>query len=256
MIIGIAAILLFFLGLYVYGFAGGVGGITEGFGGGAGGCPNMLIQKGAKFYLYNSRKMQIPGVNPVEFDNLEDYTEYLDWQRSQGLRCPVLYLQRSYDVHGQEVYKIRPSVNDPQGGLPPAPVPGQSTPGSMIPPSTLPLTGATTANNSSNANGFNPETDIPAQAKPPLSLWDMTNPTLLVDSNRTDPPYNQNGYPGYDQSAFYLGKTTPLDMIDVRQKSAKISPNPMDTNWGGADYTQKLVDQGFYKDNEVYMAPA
>ena len=30
-----------------------------------------------------------------------------------------------------------------------------------------------------------------------------------------------------------------------------VSPNPMDTNWGGAKYTQGLVDKGYYKDNEV-----
>ena len=37
-------------------------------------CPNLLIQKGARFYLYNSKVAKVPGVNPVEFDNLEDYT--------------------------------------------------------------------------------------------------------------------------------------------------------------------------------------
>jgi len=33
-------------------------------------CPNLLIQKGSRFYLYNSKIKQVPGVNPVEFDNL------------------------------------------------------------------------------------------------------------------------------------------------------------------------------------------
>lgn len=82
-------------------------------------CPDMLIQKDSKFYLYNSKLARIPGVNPVEFDNLEEYTEFLDWQRSQGIRCPVLYLQETYDVQGDPVFKIRPSVSEPQAGLPP-----------------------------------------------------------------------------------------------------------------------------------------
>ena len=30
-----------------------------------------------------------------------------------------------------------------------------------------------------------------------------------------------------------------------------ISPNPMNTNWGGAKYTQDLVDKGYYKDDDV-----
>jgi hypothetical protein len=80
-------------------------------------CPNLLIQKGSRFYLHNSKLAQVPGVNPVEFDNLEDYTEFLDWQRSQGIRCPVLYLQETYDAQGIKVYKTRPSVSEPQAGL-------------------------------------------------------------------------------------------------------------------------------------------
>ncbi|MFN9903821.1 MAG: hypothetical protein ACK55Z_34600, partial [bacterium] len=34
-------------------------------------CPNILIQKGAKYYLYNSEITQVPGVNPIMFNNLE-----------------------------------------------------------------------------------------------------------------------------------------------------------------------------------------
>ena len=30
-----------------------------------------------------------------------------------------------------------------------------------------------------------------------------------------------------------------------------VSPNPMDPNWGGEDYTQELVDSGYYADDEV-----
>lgn len=83
-------------------------------------CPNILLQKGTRFYLYNSNLAKVPGVNPVEFENLEDYVEFLDWQRSQGIRCPVLYLQHSYDAQGSSSYKVRPSVTEPQGGLPPS----------------------------------------------------------------------------------------------------------------------------------------
>jgi len=59
-------------------------------------------------------------VNPIQFDNLEDYVEFLDWQKSQGIRCPVLFLQHTFDAQGNSTYKIRPSVSEPQGGLPPA----------------------------------------------------------------------------------------------------------------------------------------
>ena len=79
-------------------------------------CPNLLIQKNSRFYLHNTNRATVPGINPVEFDNLEDYTEFLDWQKSQGLKCPVLFLQQTYDTQGEPVYKVRPDVTD-QGGV-------------------------------------------------------------------------------------------------------------------------------------------
>lgn len=83
-------------------------------------CPNVLIQKGSKYYLYNSKVDKVPGVNPIMFNNLEEYTSFLEWQRAAGIRCPVLYVQNSYNAQGQREYKIRPDVNDLHGGLPPS----------------------------------------------------------------------------------------------------------------------------------------
>ena len=82
-------------------------------------CPDILVQKGKNYFLYNSKIAQVPGVNPIEFQNLEDYVEFIDWQRSQGIVCPVLYLQHSYDAQGEPTFKIRPSPTNLQGGLPP-----------------------------------------------------------------------------------------------------------------------------------------
>jgi hypothetical protein len=77
------------------------------------------------------------------------------------------------------------------------------------------------------------------------------NPTLLVDATQNDPPYNENSYPAYDQSSYYVGTTTPLDAMNIVTENSKVSPNAMDPNWGGAAYTQSLVDQGYYKEDEV-----
>ena len=82
-------------------------------------CPNILIQKGTELYLHNSRLANVPGVNPLKFNNLEDYVEFTEWQRGQGIRCPILYLQHSFDAQGNPIYKIRPGPLDLQGGLPP-----------------------------------------------------------------------------------------------------------------------------------------
>lgn len=212
--------------------------------GGSGRCPNMLIQKGSAFYLYNTKLAEVPGVNPVMFNNLEEYVEFLDWQRSQGIRCPVLYLQEIYDSQGNATYKVRPCVSDLQGGLPP-----------------------TTASLDANVTQFPSSPGIPTgqmqgshvqPSIPPQQLAiDASNRypnlerTLLIDATTNDPPYNQNHYPSYDESNFYSGKVTPLDQLDIITESKPISPNPMDPNWGGAEYTQYLIDSKYYKDNQV-----
>ena len=58
-------------------------------------CPNVLIKQGERYYLHNTRKAEIPGINPIVFENLEDYTEFIRWQRMNGIRCPVLSLQET-----------------------------------------------------------------------------------------------------------------------------------------------------------------
>lgn len=163
-------------------------------------CPNLLIQKDAKYQLYNTNIAEVPGVNPVTFNTLEEYNEFLEWQRSAGIRCPVLYLQNTFDAQGKQVYKVRPNTSNLLGGLPPT-------------------------------------TNVP----PPVKF------TKLVDATRDDKPYNQNSYPAYDQSSFYVGINTPLDTLHYSQENMLFSDNAMDPNWGGSKYTQSLVDSGYYK---------
>jgi hypothetical protein len=154
-------------------------------------CPNLLIQKNSKFYLYDTRLIKVPGVNPIQFNNLEEYTEFIDWQRSQGINCPVLYLQRSYDIQGKSCYKLRPSAHEPQGGLQPSSI-------------TQPHI-SSTANNTIHANQSNEKSE---------------------------------------------------NMLYSNDVNKKPSPNAMDPNWGGPEYTKKLVEEGYYKgDNvEIYVA--
>ena len=167
-----------------------------------------MIQKGSKFYLKNTNLANVPGVNPIQFDSLEDYEQFIKWQRSQGIRCPVLYLQASYDTQGEEVYKARPSPNNIMPGLPI----GQN---------------------------------FQQPAQPPE--------ILLYDAARNDPPYNMNSFPGYDPQDQYIGVNTPLDKM-FHAPYGTISPNPMDTTWGGLKYTQSLIDKGYFSGDEVYEA--
>jgi hypothetical protein len=80
-------------------------------------CFNLLIKKDSAIYLYNSEKEYVPGINPLQFNNLEEYTEYIEWERAKGLNCPVLFLQHEYDAQNNSKYKLRPSPHNPEGGL-------------------------------------------------------------------------------------------------------------------------------------------
>ena len=199
-------IVIFLIGIYFYAKYGDPNNYEEGLHNNASTsskrCPNMLIQQGSKFYLYNSKVAKVPGVNPIPFENLEDYTEFLDWQRSQGIRCPVLYLQQTYDAQGKTVYKVRPSVSEPQAGLPPSVA---SSKGAMIMETP-------------------PDDDaIQAEERPAY-------PTPIIG----DAKYNSKN-------------NSKSDTV--------LSPDPMDPNWGGVDYTQSLIDKGYYKGNEVSFKP-
>lgn len=57
-------------------------------------CPTNLINDGNKLLLYNPTLAKVPGVNPIQFNDLDEYSSYVEWQRSQNLRCPVLKLDK------------------------------------------------------------------------------------------------------------------------------------------------------------------
>jgi len=80
-------------------------------------CYDLLVKKGNYIFLYNSKLAYVPGVNPIQFNNLEEYTEYIQWERANGINCPVLFLQHEYDAQNNSTYKLRPSLDNQQGGL-------------------------------------------------------------------------------------------------------------------------------------------
>jgi hypothetical protein len=81
-------------------------------------CPNMLMEKDGGYYLYNSKLAIVPGVNPIRFNSLEEYSEFIEWQNSQNINCPVLYLQYTTDAQNNELIQVKPSIFENQGGLP------------------------------------------------------------------------------------------------------------------------------------------
>ena len=166
-------------------------------------CPNILVQHGSEIFLYNSKVEKVPGVNPIRFKSLDDYSEFMDWLRGRGIRCPVLFLQFSYDAQGQAVYKMRPSPTDLQGGLSPN-VPYSPAPAALV---------------------------------------------QMMDASRDNPPFNNQMYDGFDPLNFNMGDYTPQDAaFRAKELTMKYSDNPMDSNWGGKQFSESAVASGIYAD--------
>ena len=73
----------------------------------------------------------------------------------------------------------------------------------------------------------------------------------IIDANRKSKIYNVNNYPGFDPLGLQIGVYTQLDAVHDSTEKAKTSDNPMDTNWGGVEFTQDAIESGKYEDNEV-----
>ena len=81
-------------------------------------CPNMLIEKDGEYLLYNSNLATVPGVNPISFKKLEDYIEFIEWQNSQNINCPILYLQYTTDTQNNDLIQIKKSIFDNGSSMP------------------------------------------------------------------------------------------------------------------------------------------
>ncbi len=234
-------------------------------------CPDVLIQKGAAFFLYNSKRANVPGINPIRFESLEEYTEFTEWQRSQGILCPVLFLQHAYDAQGEPVYKARPSPTNLQGGQPDYIVTSESLPSDQvmyptIPPTIMPPPAKFPVQGLYAQNGLvaMPGAAMPGAAMPGAlpqnsMRMDYTNANMVLNMGSDTGGINpyagaNNNYPGFDAQNQLIGCNSPLDKMFNQTNG--VSPNPMDDNWGGVEYTESLVKAGYYKGDEVSIAGA
>jgi len=174
-------------------------------------CPDLLIKSGAAILLYNSKKPEVPGINPLPFYNLDEYINYLEIQRKKGIHCPVLFLQEEINTQGNSVYRIRPDIFQPQGGL----AQTQQTLNIAAPSierTAIPVIDANQDNPPWNTGGYG-EFD-------PMGLH--IGQYTVLDA-----------------------------IHDSTYKGQNLSENPMDSNWGGVLHTKDAVDSGKYKENEV-----
>lgn len=171
-------------------------------------CPNMLVKSGNKLMLYFAH-LPKSEVNPMIFNTLEEYSAFIETQRENGLRCPVLFLQEETNTQGEDVYRMRPNPYEMNGG----------------------------------ANV------LPVQPMQPMQPMD--GPVKIDDASRSGNIFNADMYPGFDSHGTYIGVYTTLDQIHDSTQGSKLSDNPMDTNWGGVQYSQQAVDSGKYNDRIV-----
>ena len=77
----------------------------------SGQCPTTLIKDGNEFLVYNPDYAGVPGVNPIKMGSLDDYKEYVEWQRANKLNCPILHLEKVFDAQAAPMYEIRPDFD-------------------------------------------------------------------------------------------------------------------------------------------------
>jgi hypothetical protein len=163
-------------------------------------CPNLLIQKGTVLFLYNTKLAPVPGVNPIQFNNLEEYVEFTDWLRGQGIKCPILFLQHSINAQGESIYNIRPGPTNLQGGLSPNIAPTTSVFG--IP--------------TSKGAG----SDVSAMFSPEQ----INEITRIIDQSSDNDPYNAAKYPNAWSNAI-IQPADNASMMKIRASQMKSGPN-------------------------------
>lgn len=183
-------------------------------------CPDMLIQQNGVLMLLNSKKPKEVGINPILFSNLDDYIKYLEVQKQSGIECPVLFLQKENNAQGEDVYRMRPSPFDLQGGLP-------------------------------TMNTLYKDDIVVNDPPSPPEMPTQQIVVNQVDASRQNGDFNSNQYPGFDPQNQYIGVYTDVDAVHDSTNTEEVSDNPMDENWGGVIYTQQMIDSGKYNDYNI-----
>lgn len=109
-------LLIIIIIMFIWGIVFLINQYREGFV--SGNCPTTLIKDGKHILLYDPTKAKVPGVNPIQMKGLQEYKEYIEWQRASNLRCPILHLERVYTTQGNHMYEIRQNfLEQPEGGV-------------------------------------------------------------------------------------------------------------------------------------------
>ena len=220
-------------------------------------CPDMLIQKGTQYLLYNTYNPE-SSTNPLVFDNLTQYVDYIKEENEKGNKCPVLFVQQVLGAQGDTTYKLR---NDP---LNPQNVDYKSS-------STNSLNTTTTTNTVGTISTETNDLSMPTQQQQQQPQTTLNYKTQ--DKYKT--PYTRQLYMDNLANSIVqnlsMKEVTNIDKLDLTKSILletqptctktmdDITPlevngltaDPMQTNWGGPEFSTQLINKGYYAGNEV-----
>ena len=230
-------------------------------------CPNVLLKKDDKIYLYNANLARVPGINPIMFDTLEDYTEFHEWQKSQNIDCPILFLDTTYDTQNNRVYKVTSN---------PFSQPEVTLGTDLVRPGNQWVMPLDNANRSPDLAPYNQGPTLPADFDPDNQYIGEITPidkifhsTAKKSPNPMDPnwgghaftqskikegkykgnlivPYTSSGKDHLGKNPALIGGPTSSNINVERLRDDATNPN-----WVGADQTTRDVAGGLFEGNEV-----
>ena len=74
-------------------------------------CPDEIIHREDGIYLYNTSKLEKPGINPIIFQKLDEYLNYVRMLRSKNINCPILYYRETYTTQNEKKYNLIPELS-------------------------------------------------------------------------------------------------------------------------------------------------
>jgi len=159
------------------------------------------------------------------FFSLDDYISY---NKKSPNSCPLLYLVSETTAQGDDVFRVRTSPFSNDGGT------------QTLPSQTFQFIDQP---NNSNINSL--------LSTIKSSYQSNNQPKKISSSPGLLPQFDADMYAGFDALNQGVGAYTELDKIHDQTQNQPISDNPMDPNWGGREYTRKLVDSGKYDDYNI-----
>jgi hypothetical protein len=176
-------------------------------------CYSLLFLKNNDIFLYNYN-YDLSYNNPKKFDSMNDYLFYIrKINKVNNMKCPILELLDVNDISNN------PNVIDVNNYI------------------------------DANYNIYYKNKDNTKNTHENKHVESNIFDYKQINDGYKKDVYNKNMFPSFDKYNQSIGEETSLDKIFV--SDSNISSNPMDTNWGGHKYTNKLIKDNYFKDRYI-----